>query len=210
MDDTRQRLLDAAGQTFADKGFEGATVRDICRIAEANIAAVNYHFGDKERLYIEAVRQAACRPQGIPEFGWTAETPPEQKLEDFLRDMITMMIDDQGPPWHIELMMREMARPTSACGEVVRSFIGPMFGMLLGIVGELRPDASPIDRRLIAFSIVGQCLLYRYQRAVGRMLLTDDEHRAIWDVDRLTRHITDFSLAGLRGSARPPVAESVP
>lgn len=202
MDDTRQKLLDAAGQTFAEKGFDGATVRDICKRAGANIAAVNYYFGEKERLYIEAVKQAHCHRGEPPEFHWTPQTPPEEKLEDFIRDMMTMMLDDEGPSWHIELMLREMARPTAACTELVRSFIGPMFDLLSGILGELLPsDAPPESRLLHAFSIVGQCLLYRYHRAVGRLLVTEEQHRALWNVDRLARHITEFSLAGVRASA---------
>jgi TetR/AcrR family transcriptional regulator, regulator of cefoperazone and chloramphenicol sensitivity len=55
---TRQRLLEAAGEVFADLGFRSATVRDICRRADANIAAVHYHFGDKEQLYAAAVHYA--------------------------------------------------------------------------------------------------------------------------------------------------------
>ena len=57
-DDTKTRLLEAAGEEFAEKGFEGATIRSIIERAKANIAAVNYHFGDKERLYIQAVIEA--------------------------------------------------------------------------------------------------------------------------------------------------------
>ena len=49
---------DAAGEIFAERGFDGTTVRDICQRAGANIAAVNYYFGDKQRLYVEAVVQA--------------------------------------------------------------------------------------------------------------------------------------------------------
>ena len=67
---TRQRLLEAAGQVFAEQGFRAATVRDICQRAGANIAAVNYHFGDKEALYREVItdsaRQALARyPIGL-------------------------------------------------------------------------------------------------------------------------------------------------
>jgi len=206
MDDTRQRLLDAAGQTFAEKGFNAATVRDICKLAGANIAAVNYHFGEKEQLYIEAVKQAHCHRGEMPEFAWTSQTSPEQKLEDFVRDMMTMMLDEEGPSWHIELMLREMARPTAACTELVKSFIGPMFELLCEILAELLPHGSPVETRLLhAFSIVGQCLLYRYHRAVGRLLVTEEQHRTLWNVDVLSRHITQFSLAGVRASAAPAI-----
>ncbi|MGQ9671001.1 MAG: TetR family transcriptional regulator, partial [Desulfosoma sp.] len=49
---TRARLLDAACDVFAEKGYRGARLADICRRAGANIAAVNYHFGDKASLYV--------------------------------------------------------------------------------------------------------------------------------------------------------------
>lgn len=211
MDDTRQRLLNAAGQTFAEKGFEATTVREICRLADANIAAVNYHFGEKEQLYIEAVKQAHCHSGEMPQFDWNESTPPERKLEDFLRDMMTMMVDDESPSWHIELMMREMAKPTAACAELVRSFIGPMFDLLNQIIAEILPAGTREGvRHLHAFSIVGQCLLYRYHRPVGRLLINEEEFRLLWNVDKLTRHITDFSLAALHSAARTSDAEAAP
>src|SRR5271165_2202312 len=55
---TKARLLEAAGEEFANKGFELARVRTICERAGANLAAVNYHFGDKEALYVEVLREA--------------------------------------------------------------------------------------------------------------------------------------------------------
>ena len=60
MDDTRERLLEAASRVFAEKGYEKATVREICTAAKvSNLAAVNYYFGDKERLYIESVKRGS-------------------------------------------------------------------------------------------------------------------------------------------------------
>ncbi len=60
-DETRRQLLEAAGAVFAEAGFRNATVREICHQAGANIAAVNYHFGDKETLYSEVLRYAHGR-----------------------------------------------------------------------------------------------------------------------------------------------------
>ncbi|NDG34858.1 MAG: TetR/AcrR family transcriptional regulator, partial [Betaproteobacteria bacterium] len=57
-EDPRDRILLAAGQEFAEHGYEAATVRDICLAAAVNVAAVNYYFGDKRRLYVESVKHA--------------------------------------------------------------------------------------------------------------------------------------------------------
>ena len=48
--DTIHQILNAAGEVFAIKGFKDATIREISAQAGVNLAAINYHFGDKERL----------------------------------------------------------------------------------------------------------------------------------------------------------------
>ena len=58
MGKSETQLLDAAGKVFAEKGYDRSTVREICSLAGVNVSAVNYYFGDKERLYIEAVKNA--------------------------------------------------------------------------------------------------------------------------------------------------------
>src|ERR1700722_12315497 len=81
----RVRLLEAAGQIFAEKGFKGGTVREIIQRAGVNIAAVNYYFRDKEGLYVEAVKAAACGRLPLENLVWPDGTPPEGKLADFIR-----------------------------------------------------------------------------------------------------------------------------
>jgi AcrR family transcriptional regulator len=213
MDDTRERLINAAGEVFSREGFDSATVRAICQQAGANLAAINYHFGDKQRLYIEAVKTAHCQQDPPPDFAWTAATPPEQKLADFIGHMMELMVADDRPSWHIELIMREMARPTEACVELVRSFIGPMFDLLLEILGELLPPDTPLfERHFFGFSVVGQCLLYRYHRPVGRLLVGEDEFARYFDSQRIADHITRFSLAGVKAACdrRFKPAEATP
>src|ERR1700736_611736 len=57
-DPTREKLLEVAEHVFADRGYQAATIREICVRAGANVAAVNYHFGDKLGLYTEVLQQS--------------------------------------------------------------------------------------------------------------------------------------------------------
>jgi AcrR family transcriptional regulator len=202
-DDTRSRLIDAAGQVFAEKGFRAANVREICQLARANVAAVNYHFGDKDQLYRETVRTAyrTCADR-TPLPTWLPGTPPATKLRDFIRTLLTRVTVDREPAWHIQLWMRELAQPTDACAEWVGEFIRPMAEMLGGILGEILPPTAPMtDNILTAFSIVGQCLHYRLNRPVIVQLVGEEEYRK-YTVEHLTEHISRFSLAAL-GLAAP-------
>src|SRR5262245_28932998 len=186
LDTTRERIVEAAGEIFAERGFDGTTVRDICQRAGANIAAVNYYFGDKQRLYVEAVVRAhrwRMEQARLPE--WSPDTSAERKLADFIATFIRRVRGGPEGTWHTRLMMREMANPTAACAELVQSSIRPQFEILLQILRELLPDeSSDVQLRLMAFSVVGQCLFYHFADPVIRNLLTVDEYAA-QNVDKL-------------------------
>jgi len=198
-DNTKERSADAAGEIFAERGFDGTTVRDICQRADANIAAVNYYFGDKQRLYIEAVVRAhqwRMEQARLPE--WPAGTSAEKKLADFIKTFIRRVRIGPEITWHTRLMMREMAHPSAACAELVQSSIRPQFEILLQILRELLPaEASDENLRLTAFSIVGQCLFYHFADPVIRNLLTGEEYSAL-DNDKLAKHIANFSLCSIK------------
>jgi AcrR family transcriptional regulator len=196
-DETQQRLLGAAGEVFAEKGFEGGTVREICKRAGANTAAVNYYFRDKERLYIEAVKHAVCGPpEGTP-LDWPEGTPPAEKLRDFIRFHVARLMDRNKPAWHARLMMRELTQPSAACAELVRDYIEPKSKILLGILRELLPPGTPRGKCfLTAFSIVGQCHFYCSHKPIIQLLLGADEYRRL-DPLTLADHVTEFSLKAL-------------
>jgi AcrR family transcriptional regulator len=203
IDTTRERIAEAAGEIFAERGFDGTTVREICQRAGANIAAVNYYFGDKQRLYIEAVVRAhrwRMEQARLPE--WSDDTPPERKLADFVATFFRRVLTGPDDTWHTKLVLREMANPTAACAELVQSSIRPQFEILLAILRELLPaEVSPQRLRLTAFSIVGQCLFYHFADPVVRNLLTAEEYSDL-DVAVLAQHVLDFSLASIDRQAR--------
>lgn len=204
-ENTRARIVEAAGRVFAERGFEGATVREICQLANANLAAINYYFGDKSKLYLEAVRRAhqwRVELASLPV--WKSGTPAQTRLTDFIRTLLTRMLAGGETTWHTQLMMREMSRHDSACGELVIDYIRPQFELLKEILSELAPSDMPEEKlHLVAFSVVGQCLYYRVAAPVVKLLIPTEEYERL-DIERLTRHIADFTLAAV--GRRPEVS----
>lgn len=209
LDTTRERIVEAAGEIFAERGFEGATVRDICQLAGANVAAVNYYFGDKQRLYIEAVMQAhRWRMQQADLPRWPDGTPAEQRLADFIRTFILRIRSGPNDTWHTRLMMRELTQADAACAAVVQDSIRPQFEILIGVLRELLPAGTSDEKlHLLAFSVVGQCLLYHLAEPVVRTLIEPGEY-AEYHVDKLADHITRFSQAAIAAYAGAPISPS--
>jgi len=196
-DTTRQRILESAEPIFADRGFDGASVRAICDAAKANVAAVNYHFGDKHSLYVETVKLAVrscCDHMRHPEP--PADLPPLDRLRLFIDGMVRGMLELPRAS-AMQLMMREMTSPTDAAAAAVEEFIRPMADRLRAILRPiLAPGASDLRLWMIGQSIVGQCLYYRQNRSVAERLMGDDLFRQA-TADALSAHITAFTLAAL-------------
>ena len=201
-DDARSRILNAAGPIFASKGFQSATVREICQAAEVNVASVNYYFGDKETLYIEAVKLARnLRASQAPMPVMSAETPPEQRLRTFIGTLVKRMVGINDSTWQARLMMREMLQPTNACREIVEAYLRPEFNLLLDIVREMLPDDVPEHVPYqVGFSVVGQCLFYRVAVDVLRFSVPAEQFGEHYTVEQLTDHIHRMSIAALSGA----------
>jgi AcrR family transcriptional regulator len=198
---TRTQILEAAGEVFAEVGFRDATVREICHRAGANVAAVNYHFGDKETLYTEVLRysQARALEKYPPLLNIGPAATPEEKLRAFIHSLL-LRVFEKGPiAWHGKLMSREMVDPTAALDSIIAEKIRPMAEQLRGIVAELlhRPVGDETVR-LCSFSIVSQCVFYHHCRPVLTRLYPEQPPLDTVGAERLADHITRFSLAALR------------
>lgn len=198
---TRDRLLNAAGEVFAEHGFRNATVREICRVAGVNIAAVNYHFRDKGSLYREVFRHAG--QAAFEKYPITGTIDPtataEQRLSAFVRNYLNRLLDDGRPTWHGRLIAREMVDPTPMLDQIVEGFVRPQYERARAIVIELLGPAAREDRiRRCVTSVVGQCLFYKNCRPVVERLLPeqgyDEASRAA-----LAEHVIAFSLHAIKG-----------
>lgn len=199
-DVTRRALLDAAADVFAEVGFRQATIRDICRRARANVAAVNYHFGDKETLYGEVLSEQSRLAMALhPSPPHDPKVPAEERLEEFVRSFLQRVLSAELSARHGRMMAREMVDPTRALDRLVSESIRPnsqqLAAILRDLVGTGVPEAS---LRLTAMSIVGQILFYCHCQPVLKRLFPDTPFDS-GQLEMLTQHITRFSLAALRG-----------
>jgi len=194
---TRERLLEAAGRQFAERGFRGSTVAGICRKAGANIAAVNYYFGGKEALYQEAWRYAHLRMVKAfpPDGGVAADAPPEQRLRGRIRAMLQRVVSDDGLEFRI--MGLEMAQPTGLLARVIQDTLRPLREAMGGIVGELLGgQADERAKRLCVAAVIGPCmhLMHRQRMAAheGAGLRLEADR-----LDETVEQLTAFCLAGI-------------
>ncbi len=196
--DTRSRLIEAAGQVFADKGFHHATVREICQAAGANIAAVNYHFGDKERLYREVIHEFARVAIEKYPIGGATESTPDERLRAFIRNYLNRLLDEGRPAWHGKLIAREMVEPSGVLDELYLSFVKPQYERLRAIVIELLVAEGETDQvRLCCASIVSQCLFYKNCRPMIQKVMPQQTYDEAGR-RQLAEHISQFCLSALK------------
>ena len=200
---TREKLIEAAGQVFAEVGFEAATVREICSRAGANVAAVNYHFGDKLGLYTEVLKSSMSAQQA-PTKNTNAAHPSDLRaaLRALVYEWFKRIYEGGRPAWFARVMAHEMAQPTPALDRVAEA-MGPNYLRFRTLVGKLI-GRGPNDARtrMCVHSVIGQILHYvQSSSMLARLwpnleLDNEQQRRAIAD------HIVEFSLAGMKSFTR--------
>lgn len=200
----RERIMDAAGDVFGRKGYRAATVREICRQAGVNLAAVNYYFGGKQALYREVALDLIGRifHRYPVNGGLSPQTPAPERLRAFVRAVFSRLVAPGGimaDSGKGRLVARELIEPSEVLEDVVADHIRPTAQVLAGIVEELLgPGVDDETAMRCMISVIGQCFHYAMARPVVTRLtgmdLTDEA-----TLDELAEHITRFSLAGLEG-----------
>jgi AcrR family transcriptional regulator len=203
---TRERLLEAAGEVFAARGFRGATMREIAERARANLASAHYHFGSKEDLYLavasrtfEKMEQRLAAEGAHRELSAaTSRAALEQELTLRVRTMFEILIEDPGH--HGVLIQRELTDPSDALAVIVHRFVDPMRRDMDRLVAHLEPELSRDQIERCSRSIVGQLWFYATHRAALLLLMGREDYPRGFS-QTIAEHITRFSLGGLAAAA---------
>jgi AcrR family transcriptional regulator len=196
--ETRARLLHAASRLFAERGYARVTVRDICKKARANVAAVNYHFGGKDGLYRAVMRHAMETMQATTEAARAAggDLPADERIRAYVSVFADRLLGVHHETWIHQLMLREMSDPTPALAMVAEEVLKPRMTYLSRAIAELL-QCAPDDPRVVrcALSVTSQFNSMLWTRAVAKLL--NAEAGVPGSIDEIAEHIARFSLGGM-------------
>lgn len=206
---TEDRLLVAAERLFAERGFAATSVRDITAEAGTSVAAVNYHFGGKDKLYRELFvrRLRAMREQRLAairrvlEEADAASLPldPRRLLRAFADAFLAPVSDWERGRNLVKLMTREFVDrnlpPEIFCQEMIR----PVEAAFVAALRRAVPGLEEREAVLAAHFVVAQ-LMYVVDMAslVGTL---DGRHALGTSFSSLADDIVRFSTAGLAAYA---------
>lgn len=190
----------AASKIFAEKGFRETTVAEICEAAGANIAAVNYHFGDKESLYDAVWRYAfEVTSATYPIDGCLSENPSLQDyLYSYAHAVMNRIFCDTEAGLFPKLLHQELSHPTLAIERIAKEALYPQSRFVgKAVHDELEPDIDEERIHLCMHSIIGQCAFYNFSRplreqTMGKKTLSEEE------IEQIAHHIATFSIGGLK------------
>lgn len=204
-DVTRERVLSVAEALFAQKGYHAVSVREITAKAKCNLAAVNYHFGNKKNLYLEVFRSRWIpRARRIQEtfrksLGTNEPSSPTHVVQSLAKAFIEGPLSDEERVRHHQLIARELGEPTEAFALMVQEVMRPFFKELAGMLSSVLSDPpGEEDLLLNMLSIFAQVLYFNFAR-VPVTRITGREYDPVFRA-RLVEHITEFSLKGLENS----------
>jgi AcrR family transcriptional regulator len=197
--ETRDRLLKAAERLFAQRGFKDVTVREICHEARANVAAVNYHFGDKLGLYRETMQIAIDAMRDATEAARKAGEglAPDEQLRAYIGLFLRRLLAPGHESVH-QLVNREINDPTPALDDLVEQGMRPRLEYLSGVVARIM-GCDPKDPRVMrcVLSVQSQSIIYARPNAVAERLGFKFRPTPA-QIDEAARHIAEFSIAGIK------------
>ena len=196
---TRQNILKAAIALFAERGYEGTSIRAIVAKARVNQAAINYHFKGKEGLYFEVLKVAFEGYLRLDNFDLKRlkDMPREEALRSFVHQQLRPLLARDQMSRYIRIFAWENVRPSRVLTNFVSTGAMPFLDSATELVRHFLPgDTSDQDAMCAAVSLMGQCSVFvrnREQFTKPPFNLKIDEAF----VARLTDFISDLALKGM-------------
>ena len=193
-DNTRQQIIETAGQLFADLGYGGTTSKLICEECGCNVAAVNYHFGSRDGLYSSVLIESHRRLIGLNTLLDISNSNDDSRTK--LGHIIDTLIDGiDANQWHSRLFIREIMAPSVLIDEMIKSEALPKLSLLKTLISDITGiDTQDPAMSLTLLSTMAPCMLL----LVGNRDNLSKVFGDFWqDKAALKRQLKSFLFAGL-------------
>ena len=193
-DATRAQLLETAGKLFAERGFANVTSKEICALASANMAAINYHFGSRDGLYEAVLLAAHAQLLDLDAMAAIAGGAGEarEKFRAIFGGILGHVIErDAG--WAMRVMVRELLSPSPSAQVLARKAVLPKAKLMMGVLAdllELPPNHGAVQRAL-AFVMTQSMGLLLVPKDIGLPFSLSRDSAA------LVQDLLTYVLAGL-------------
>jgi len=199
---TRERIMKAAERLFAERGYDGTSIRAIVAKARVNQAAINYHFAGKDGLYREVLHAAfqALTEHQLANAAQSNALSREEALGEFVRRQLRPLAARDELSRHIRIFNWETVRPTAVFRKLLSEEAAPFMGVAIELVRRFLPHADQRTLTVAAIWLVGQCSVFvrnRDQLAGPPAGLSLDETAVEW----LAQLISRWTIGGLGQAA---------
>ena len=203
---TKQNILEAAGEVFAEKGVDGATGKEIAERAGTSSAAVNYYFGGIDGLYAEVLVEAHHRLMAYEFLKSVAEAPgsPKARLNLFIDRVVRTILEPTSSNWALRVLSREILHRSAAFPVLLEKEIRPKKRIITGFIGEslgVPPDHPAVSRCLLNIVAPFALLLVGSSKMVVQVVAPESCPARDGDIDALVEHFQRFVGGGLAAIA---------
>jgi AcrR family transcriptional regulator len=204
---TRERLLDAAERLFAERGFEGTSMRAVTQAAGTSVSAANYHFGSKQAL-LRATLQRTIDPvnrrrierlSALEREAGDAPLPLEAILDAFLRPAFEVRAESaDAPARYRQVAARVFSDPPEVVAQLRRDLFDAVIGRFIDALRRALPEQTAQQLQLSFHFMVGIFVhviaghLEMMRGAVGSVDLSDAA---------VLQRLISFAAGGLRAAA---------
>lgn len=196
---TRLRIIEAAGQVVAEKGYQDTTSKEICKRAGVNLAAVNYHFGSRDGLYLAVISEVMGHLLELEYLKQVAasDKSAEEKLGEMIDGLVHSLIEERS--WHTRVWAREILTPSPVLPAITATEAMPRIEIVLPLLSELTGIASDDPKRFYGLlGLMSPCLIL--------LIIDPDQPTPIQPIysrpaDEIAEHIKRFIFSGLHSFA---------
>jgi AcrR family transcriptional regulator len=201
-DVTRQRILSAAERLFAERGYDGTSIRAIVAKARVNQAAINYHFGGKDGLYREVLRDAfrALTESQLAHAREAKAMSREEALEQFISRQLWSLLSRDEFSRQLRIFNWETVQPTAVFRKLLSEEAAPFMGVAVDLIRRFLPEADQRTLVIAAIWLIGQCSVFvrNRERLAGPPISLSLDEAAVESLGRL---ISGWVIGGLRPAA---------